>query len=89
MKPALIKHKKYQGVVPPYRNDVTKFKIIDQALVDDEPWYTVQVHPGISVWVRSQPEKMWQEHIDQRWYTVANTFDVHEKIYTMLALTWS
>ncbi len=89
MKLTSTKHKKLNGVVPPYRNDVTKFKIIDQALVDDEQWYTVQVHPEIRSWVTTQHKSMWHEHIDQRWYKVANTFDVHEKVYTMLALTWS
>lgn len=68
---------------------MTTFKIIDQTLVDDEQWYTVQVHPDIRLWVRQQPENMWQEHIDQRWYKVANTFDIHEKVYTMLAMRWS
>lgn len=81
--------KKYQGVMPSYRNNVTNFKIIDQALVDDEQWYTVQVNPDIRPWVRQQPENMWHEHIDQRWYKVANTFDMHEKVYTMLAVKWS
>lgn len=68
---------------------MTNFKIIEQALVDDEQWYTVQVHPKIRSWMRSQPESMWYEHIDARWYTVANTFDIHVKIYTMLVLHFS
>jgi hypothetical protein len=89
LKLAVKKHKKYQGVMPPYRNDVTNFKVLTRGMVDGELWLTVQVRPDIGIWIRSQPEKMWQEHIDQRWYTVANTFDVHEKIYSLLALTWS
>jgi len=85
----MTQHKKYNGVVPPYRKDVTKFKIIDQAKVDDDQWYTVQVHPDMRSWVLSQPETLWHEHLDQRWYTVANTFDIHEKMYTMLVVRWS
>lgn len=83
------KHRKYNGVMPPYRKDVNKFKIIDQAKVDDAQWYTVQVHPDIRSWMCYQPEELWHEHIDQRWYKVANTFDIHEKVYTMLAMRWS
>lgn len=82
-------HKKYQGVMPPYRNNVTNFKIIDQAIVDNDQWYTVQVHPDIRSWMRLQPTELWHEHLDQRWYKVANTFDIHEKIYSMLAMRWS
>jgi hypothetical protein len=75
--------------MPPYRTDVTKFKIIDQALVDNEQWYTIQVHPDLRHWMYEQHKSMWYEHIDQGRYRVANTFDVHEKIYTMLAVRWS
>ena len=85
----MTQHKKYQGVMPSYRKDVTTFKIIDRALVDDEQWYTVQVHPDMRSWVREQTETLWHEHIDQKWYKVANTFDIHEKLYTMMAVRWS
>ena len=75
----------------PSRKAVIKgmIEIQDTAEVDGATWYTVQVNPRVRPWITNQPKSMWQEHIDQRWYTVANTFDVHEKIYTMLALTWS
>ena len=75
--------------MPSYKSNVNKFKIIDKALVDGDQWYTVQVHPDLRSWVRQQPERMWQEHIDARWYKVANTFDMHSKIYTMLILRCS
>lgn len=83
------KHKKLKGVVPPYMHLTNNFKILDRATVDGEPWVTVQVQSNISPWIRTQPEKMWYQHIDHNWYTVANTFDMHEKIYTVLALTWA
>jgi hypothetical protein len=65
---------------------MTNFKIIEQALVDDEQWYTVQVHPKIGSWIRSQPKSMLYEHIDAR---LSNIFDMHVKIYTMLILHFS
>lgn len=91
MKFATRKHKKLKGVMPSYKADVGRFKIINRALVDGEQWYTVQVHPDVKPWIYEQPnrDKLWYNHIDNRWYTVANTFDMHEKIYTMLALRWS
>ena len=81
-------HKKLQGVVPPYKINVDKFKIIDRVLVDGEQWYTVQVHPDVKPWIYKQPnrDKLWYQHINSSWYTVANT---HEKIYITLALRWS
>jgi len=82
-------HKKLKGSIPAHSNGVTNFKIVDQALVDGNPWFTVQVHPDIRSWIYSQPEAMWQQHIDSNWYTVANTFDVHEKLYMIIALRWS
>lgn len=89
MKLATRKHKKIKGVVPPYAYMNTNFTIIGRATVDGEPWVTVQVHPDIRPWFRTQPQKMWYEHIDHNWYVVANTFDMHEKIYTMLLLRWA
>lgn len=84
------KHKKYIGMMPS-RKAVIKgmIEIQDKAEVDGDTWYVVQVNPRVCPWIREQNKDLWHEHIDQRWYTVANTFDVHEKIYTMLALTWS
>lgn len=91
MKLVTRKHKKLKGVIPPYMymSNPTKFKILDRDLVDGEPWVTVQIHPDIRPWMHTQPEKMWYQHIDHNWYTVANTFDMHEKIYTMMAVRWS
>lgn len=65
------------------------YQKIDQAIVDNEQWFTVKCSPGISKWVKSQPKNMWYEHIDKNWQVYKNAFDIHEKIYTMLQLKYS
>ena len=67
----------------------TKFKIHSTAKVDGDQWYTVGCSKEVSAWMRTQPESMWYEHIDDQWHTHLNRFDIHEKIYTQLALKWS
>ncbi len=66
-------------------------RILDQALVDGETWYTVQCKPSlVSGWVQQQDPGMWRRHeqIDKNWYVHFNVFDMHEKLYTMLILKW-
>lgn len=64
-------------------------RILDQATVDGETWYTVQCKPStVSGWVREQDPALWTSHIDQKWYMHFNVFDMHEKLYTMLMLKW-
>ena len=65
------------------------FSKITGALVDGEQWYTVQCNKEVSNWVRTLDETHWYEHIDQRGYINRNIFDMHEKLYTMLAVKWS
>jgi len=67
----------------------TKFKIYDKALVDGDQWYTVGCTPDVSEWMRTQPESLWHEHIDEKWTIHLNRFDIHEKIYTQMGLKWS
>jgi hypothetical protein len=65
-------------------------RILDQALVDGETWYTVQCKPSlVSGWIQEQDANMWHNHIDQRWDMHFNVFDMHEKLYTMLILRWA
>jgi hypothetical protein len=64
-------------------------KIHDQSIVDGETWYTVSCSHVASRWMRSQDRTLWHEHIQNKWDVIHNTFDVHEKLYTMLALKWS
>lgn len=61
---------------------------IDQATVDDAQWYTVKCSGEISSWIKTQSKNMWHEHIDIHWKVYKNTFDIHEKIYTMLQLKY-
>jgi hypothetical protein len=66
------------------------FEIIDQALVDNEQWYVIQVEPRVIPWLRTQEQELWYEHLTYSGrYRILETFDVHEKLYTMLALKWA
>ena len=62
-----------------------KYKVINSAEVDGEPWRTVRCNKEISKWIKTQ-EGSWQEHIDQSWNIYANTFDISEELYLMLVL---
>lgn len=64
-------------------------KIQDKGVVDGEIWYTVYCSYEASQWIRRQSRTLWYEHINGKWDVIHNTFDVHEKLYTMLALKWS
>jgi hypothetical protein len=64
-------------------------KIHDQSTVDGETWYTIGCYDDTSKWLRSQNRELWHEHVEHIWAGYHNTFDIHEKLYTMLALKWS
>ena len=64
------------------------FKIRDQSQVDDDTWYTVSCTGAVAKWIRSQDREFWHEHINGKWNVIHNAFDIHEKLYTMLALKW-
>lgn len=67
---------------------IPNYKIVDQAIVDDEQWYTVRVYkPWIMEWVRSQTKSKQWEHPHNGYDGIR--FDMHEKLFTMLALKWS
>ena len=61
---------------------------IDQATVDRAQWYTIKCSVEISSWIKNQPSVLWHEHIDKDWKVYKNTFDIHEKIYTMIQLKY-
>ena len=65
------------------------FKIHDESVVDGATWYTVGCYDDTSQWLRSQDRELWHEHVEQLWAGYHNIFDIHEKLYTMLALKWS
>jgi hypothetical protein len=68
-------------------------KIIDRAIVDGEQWYTVSCSKAASMWFREThtdvEDKLWYEHIDKGMYIHANAFDIHEKLYTLLAMKFA
>lgn len=70
------------------------FKVLDSAIVDDATWYTVSCDKHTSMWIRETWSKleddMWYEHIQVKtWHLYKNRFDIHEKLYTMLALKYA
>jgi hypothetical protein len=64
-----------------------KFEIVAKAQVDGDTWYTVACNREVSAWIREQPKEWQYTNTDQRWFTT--NIDVHEKLYTMMALRWS
>jgi hypothetical protein len=84
------KHKKYQGVMPSYKAVIKgMIEVQDSAEVDGVTWYIIQVNPRVTPWIRQQNKDLWYNHITPNYYKVVDTFDVHEKLYTMLALRWA
>ena len=65
------------------------FKIHDESVVDGEIWYTVGCFNDTSQWLRTQDQKLWHEHINNKFLVINHLFDIHEKLYTMLALKFS
>ena len=67
--------------------------ILTKSLVDGEQWYTIRCSKEASIWVRStypqHEDKLWFENIDHMWRIHTNVLDMHEKIYTLLAMRWS
>lgn len=68
-------------------NPLAKFEINAKADVDGATWYTVSCTKEISEWLRSQPKEWQHEALAHGW--VLSQFDIHEKLYTLLALRWS
>ena len=63
------------------------FEINAKAKVDGDTWYTVSCTKEISEWLRTQPKELHYEALAHGW--VLPQFDIHEKLYTLLALRWS
>lgn len=66
-----------------------KFQITDQAEVDGATWYTITCVREVSTWIRTQPEELQYAHIDKNWTIYHNKFDLHESLYSILALRWA
>lgn len=86
----VIKHRpiKNATIVPTNVVQKNKFQVIDQGTVDNDIWYVVQVEPAVVPWMHKQDQTMWYSHKLNN-YRVLDTFDVHEKLYTMMALKWN
>ena len=64
------------------------FVTVDQALVDNEPWYVIRTHSSdVAAWLRSQPKELRHEYGGNQ-YRYGNMFDVKENLYLLLSLKW-
>lgn len=63
-------------------------EIVDSALVDDEPWYTIQCHKTPAAWIRQQRKQgQWYEHPQERFFK--DMFDVSEPLLIQLRLKFA
>jgi hypothetical protein len=86
----MMAHSRYDGIQPPRKAVIKGYiEIQDTTQVDGATWYTIQVNPRVSPWIKEQHKDLWYSHITPNQYKVVDTFDVHEKLYSMLALRWS
>jgi len=79
---------KYSTLLPLRAVQKHSYEIIDRGQVDSEQWYVVQAEPKVASWVRTQNKDLWYDYKVGS-YRVLDTFDVHEKLYTMLAMRWA
>ena len=75
----------------PTTNPKPKFTMRDQAEVDGATWYTITCNLEVSAWLREHPQELQHSHIDidHIRYFHSGKFDIHKKLYTLLALKWS
>ena len=66
------------------------FKVLSTADVDGVPWYTVSCRKEVSMWVRENgvEDQDWYSHIDSRWMTHRNVFDMSQEMFAMTKLRW-
>ena len=68
-------------------------EVLDTATVDGDKWYTISLLRDASIWLREtytdSEYTLWFEHRGDTWTNRFNVIDIHEKVYTMLALRWS
>lgn len=72
----------------PERVQYSGVDVLRESRVDNHVWYVIQVSTKIATWVRQQDQALWCEHVMSS-YRVANTFKIHENMYTMLLLRWA
>ena len=66
------------------------FEVLSTADVDGAPWYTVSCRKEVSIWVRENgvENQEWYSHIDSRWMTHRNVFDMSQEMFAMTKLRW-
>jgi hypothetical protein len=64
-----------------------QFSITAKAEVDGDIWYTVICSREVSEWLRSQSRELQYEALAHGFHFPQ--FNIHEKLYTLLALKWS
>jgi hypothetical protein len=90
LKKRAMARSRYDGVMPPQKAVIKgMIEIQDTAEVDGATWYTILVNPRVSPWIREQHKDLWYSHKTANNYKVVDTYDMHEKLYTMMALRWS
>ena len=73
---------------PKVLSPIPIYKILDQAIVDGEQWYTVRVYlPPIMTWVRNNNKAWLYEHPSNGRDGIR--FDIHEKLFTLFTLKWA
>lgn len=82
--------RKYHGVMPPLKVVIKdNFEVVTSTELNDVCWYTVQVIPRVSAWIRTQSKELWYNHITPSQYKVLDTFDINEKLYLLMVLKWA
>jgi hypothetical protein len=64
-----------------------QFSITAKAEVDGDTWYSVICSRAVSEWLRSQSRELQYEALAHGFHFPQ--FDIHEKLYILLALKWS
>lgn len=66
------------------------FEVLSTADVDSVPWYTVSCRKEVSIWIRENGVEGsdWYSHIDSRWMTYRNVFDMSQEMFAMTKLRW-
>jgi hypothetical protein len=64
------------------------FKIVDSGIVDGDQWYTIRLYRHeCRDWIKSHKKEWQHEHLTADCF--GTMFDIHEKLYTLLALKWT
>ena len=69
---------------------IPNFTVLSTADVDGIPWYTISCKKEVSIWIRENgaEDHEWYSHIDSRWMTHRNVFDMSQEMFAMTKLRW-